>query len=87
MTSEIDDDPMDDIGADGEINEYDSNGRLIHYKKYGYECWREYDSNGKLIHYKNSNGYEEWYKHNSNGEHNSNGKDSKGDMTRRESHP
>ena len=47
---------------DGNLHEYDSNGKLIHRKSSdGYETWYEYDSNGKLIHFKNSNGYETWY--------------------------
>ena len=46
---------------DGNLYEYDSNGKVIHYKNSsGFEIWYDYDSNGKEIHYKNSNGDEFW---------------------------
>jgi YD repeat-containing protein len=51
--------------------EYDTNGKLIHYKyKHGtsyYEVWKEYDTNCKLIHTIDSEGYEEWYTYNTDG--------------------
>jgi|688.fasta_scaffold1928994_1 YD repeat-containing protein len=44
------------------IDEYDSNGNLIHSKDSdGFETWHEYDANGNLIHYKSSGGVESWY--------------------------
>ena len=47
---------------DGNLHEYDSNGKEIHCKSSdGYETWSEYDSNGNEIHFKTSNGYESWY--------------------------
>ena len=52
----------------GNLHEYDSNGKLIHSKNStGCEEWYEYDSNGKITHYKNSNGYEYWYDYDSKG--------------------
>ena len=52
---------------DGNLHEYDSNGKEIHYKhSNGYEWWAEYDSNGKEIHYKSSNGVETWRDSNGN---------------------
>ena len=52
----------------GNLHEYDSNGKLIHFKdSNGYERWREYDGNGKVIHYKDSNGFETWREYGSNG--------------------
>ena len=52
-----------------EINEYDSNGNLIHVKTApGYECWFEYDANGNTIHYRDGyNGYELWNDYDSDG--------------------
>jgi len=41
-----------------EINEYDSNGNVIHYKDSDdHEWWAEYDSNGNEIYFKNSDDY------------------------------
>ena len=52
----------------GNLHEYDSNGKLIHSKNStGCEEWYEYDSNGKEIHYKDSNGYEWWAEYDING--------------------
>jgi len=53
---------------DGNLHEYDSNGKEIHCKSSdGYETWSEYDSNGNEIHFKTSNGYESWREYDSNG--------------------
>ena len=53
---------------DGNLYEYDSNGKEIHYKDFtGYESWREYDSNGNVIHHKNSTGYESWREYDATG--------------------
>ena len=47
---------------DGNLYEYDSNGKVIHYKNSsGFEIWSEFDSNGDLTHYKDYNGFENWY--------------------------
>ena len=52
----------------GNLHEYDSNGKEIHYKRDdGYEEWSEFNSNGNLIHFKNSDGYEWWSEYDSNG--------------------
>ena len=48
-----------------EIEEYDKNDNLIHYRdSYGFEAWKEYDENNNLIHFRNSTGYEWWYDEN-----------------------
>ena len=53
---------------DGNLHEYDSNGKVIHSKdSNGYEWWSEFDINGKLIHFKNSDGFENWSDYDSNG--------------------
>ena len=59
--------PKEEYEFDIPIEEYDSNGNLIHYKNsYGDEEWKEYDSNNNCIHYKTSRGYEEWREYDSN---------------------
>jgi YD repeat-containing protein len=50
------------------IREYDSKGKLIHYRgSNGFEYWYEYDTNGNEIHYRNSGGYETWCEYDTNG--------------------
>ncbi len=48
------------------INEYNSKGKLIHYKNDRLEFWCEYDSKGNRTHYKDNAGNEKWYKYNQN---------------------
>ena len=51
----------------GNLYEYDSNGKLIHSKdSNGYEEWSEFNSNGNLIHVRTSTGYETWNDSNGN---------------------
>ena len=51
----------------GNLYEYDSNGKVIHSKdSNGDEYWYDYDSKGNLIHSKDSDGCETWYDSNGN---------------------
>ena len=50
-----------------EIEEYDKNNNLIHWKdSNGYESWNEYDENNNLIYYKGSDGFESWREYDEN---------------------
>jgi len=52
----------------GNLYEYDSNGKVIHSKdSNGDEYWYDYDSKGNLIHSKDSDGFEIWCEYDSNG--------------------
>ena len=49
-----------------DVNEYDENNNLIHYKDSDDEWWKKYDEKGNLIYYRDHDGYEEWYKYDNN---------------------
>jgi YD repeat-containing protein len=56
------------VDSSNTIREYDTNGKLIHFRDSdGYEWWREYDDNGKLIYSRDSDGYEVWREYDTNG--------------------
>ena len=56
------------MSNDEHIREYDTNGKLIHYKnRNGYEYWQEFDTNGRVIHFWNNKKGECWWEYDSNG--------------------